>query len=98
GPRDENGDVIGGTKELLFNAEYIVPLLDEIKLKGVVFFDLGRAYGSSESFGSDLRYTTGAGIRWVSPIGPIRIEYGYNLARRNDESTGRVEFAFGSFF
>ncbi|MEC4684632.1 MAG: outer membrane protein assembly factor BamA [Nitrospirota bacterium] len=98
GPRDENGDVIGGTKELLFNAEYIVPLLDEIRLKGVVFFDLGRAYGSSETFGSDLRYTTGAGIRWVSPIGPIRIEYGYNIDRRDDESTGRIEFAFGSFF
>ena len=98
GPRDENGDVIGGTKELLFNAEYIVPLLDEIRLKGVVFFDLGRAYGSDETFGSDLRYTTGAGIRWVSPIGPIRIEYGYNIDRRDDESTGRVEFAFGSFF
>ncbi|GBE36676.1 outer membrane protein assembly factor BamA precursor [bacterium BMS3Bbin07] len=98
GPRDENGDVIGGTKELLFNAEYIVPLLDEIRLKGVVFFDLGRAYGSSETFGSDLRYTTGAGIRWVSPIGPIRIEYGYNIDRRDDESSGRIEFAFGSFF
>jgi len=98
GPRDENGDVIGGTKELLFNAEYIVPLLDEIRLKGVVFLDVGRAYGSSETFGSDLRYTTGAGIRWVSPIGPIRIEYGYNLDRRDDESTGRVEFAFGNFF
>ena len=98
GPRDENGEVIGGTKELLFNAEYIVPLLDEIRLKGVVFFDAGRAYGDSETFGSDLRYTTGAGLRWVSPIGPIRIEYGYNLDRRDDESSGRIEFAFGSFF
>jgi len=98
GPRDETGEVIGGTKELLFNAEYIVPLLDELRLKGVVFFDAGRAYDGSETFGKDLRYTTGAGIRWVSPIGPIRIEYGYNLNRRDDESSGKIEFAFGSFF
>ncbi|NOZ25316.1 MAG: outer membrane protein assembly factor BamA [Nitrospirae bacterium] len=98
GPRDEKGEVIGGSKELLLNAEYIVPLLDEIRLKGVVFFDVGRAYDELETLGSDLRYTTGVGLRWVSPIGPIRIEYGYNLDRRDDESPGRIEFAFGSFF
>ncbi len=98
GPRDETGEVIGGTKELIFNAEYIVPLLEEIKLKGVIFFDAGRAYDGSETFGSDMRYTTGAGVRWFSPIGPIRIEYGYNLDRRDDESSSRIEFTFGSFF
>jgi outer membrane protein insertion porin family len=98
GPRDENGEVIGGKKELIFNLEYKFPLVEELKLKGVIFFDAGRAYDDSEEFGSDLRYTTGAGIRWLSPLGPIRIDYGFNIDRREGESSGKAEFAFGAFF
>jgi outer membrane protein insertion porin family len=98
GPRDEEtGDPIGGTEELIFNLEYIFPLLNELRLKGVVFFDAGNAYESFENFG-ELRYTTGAGVRWISPIGPIRIEWGYNLDKEVDESQSRFEFAFGTFF
>ncbi len=99
GPRDENtGEPIGGERELIFNAEYIFPLVSEYKLKGVIFFDAGRAYATGETFGSDLRYTTGAGIRWISPMGPIRIEWGYNLDKRAGESSSKVEFTFGTFF
>jgi outer membrane protein insertion porin family len=98
GPKDEKtGDPIGGTSELIFNVEYIFPLLSEMKLKGVVFFDAGNAYESFDNFGK-FRYTTGAGIRWISPMGPIRIEWGYNLNRKAGENASRVEFTFGSFF
>jgi outer membrane protein insertion porin family len=98
GPRDEEtGDPIGGTEELIFNTELIFPILTEIKLKGVVFFDAGNSYDDFEEFGT-LRYTTGAGIRWISPIGPIRVEWGYNLDQKPDESSNKFEFAFGSFF
>ncbi len=101
-------DGIGGTSELIFNAEYVFPILPDMKLKGVVFFDAGNSYGcsgsscananaTSDSFGI-LRYTTGTGIRWISPIGPIRIEWGYNIQKRPGESAGKFEFAFGSFF
>lgn len=98
GPKDANGEPIGGEKQLIFNAEYIFPILAEQKFKGLVFFDAGRAYATGETIGSDLRYTSGAGIRWISPIGPIRIEWGYNLDKRPGESASKVEFTFGSFF
>ncbi len=98
GPKDENNDPIGGTKELIFNAEYIFPIVSELKLKGVIFFDAGRAYDNNETFGTDLRYTTGAGFRWFSPMGPIRIEYGYNIDPREGEDSGKIEFSFGGFF
>lgn len=98
GPKDINGEPIGGVKQLVFNAEYIFPIIQEYKFKGVVFFDAGRAYGTGETIGSDLRYTTGAGIRWISPMGPIRIEWGYNLDKRAGESASKVEFTFGTFF
>ncbi|MEW6214054.1 MAG: outer membrane protein assembly factor BamA [Nitrospirota bacterium] len=98
GPKDEQtGDVIGGTEELIFNTEYIFPLVSEVRLKGVLFFDAGNAYESFKKFGS-LRYTTGAGVRWISPIGPIRLEWGYNLDRRPGEDRSRFEFTFGTFF
>ena len=97
GPKDDDGDPIGGTEELIFNAEYIFPLISEIKLKGVVFFDAGNSYEDFKNFG-DLRYTTGAGVRWISPVGPVRIEWGYNLDKKTDEEPSKFEFAFGSFF
>lgn len=98
GPRDEEtGDEIGGTEELIFNVEYIFPLVSEIRLKGVLFFDAGNAYESFEKFGT-LRYTTGLGVRWISPIGPVRVEWGYNLDQKPGERSNRFEFAFGTFF
>lgn len=98
GPKDSaTGDPIGGTEELIFNTEYIFPLVSDIKLKGVVFFDAGNSYDSFNNFGY-LRYTTGAGARWISPIGPIRLEWGYNLDRKEGERSSRFEFAFGTFF
>ncbi|MEW6416908.1 MAG: outer membrane protein assembly factor BamA [Nitrospirota bacterium] len=98
GPRDEEtGEEIGGTEELIFNTEYIFPIVSDVKLKGVIFFDAGNAYESFKNFGT-LRYTAGAGVRWISPIGPIRIEWGYNIDRKQGEESSRVEFAFGTFF
>jgi outer membrane protein insertion porin family len=98
GPKDPaTGDAIGGTTELIFNTEYIFPLLPDIKLKGVVFLDAGNAYEDFHNFGS-LRYTTGLGFRWLSPMGPIRLEWGYNLKKKDGESSSKFEFAFGTFF
>jgi outer membrane protein insertion porin family len=98
GPKDPNTqDAIGGTTELIFNTEYVFPILPEMRFKGVVFFDAGNSYDGFQNFGN-LRYTTGAGIRWISPMGPIRVEWGYNLAKKPGESASKIEFAFGSFF
>ena len=107
GPIDiATGDPIGGNTELIFNAEYIFPILTDLRLKGVVFADAGNSYDSScdnetncksDDFGQ-LRYTTGLGVRWISPFGPVRLEWGYNIDRRPEESASRLEFAFGTFF
>jgi outer membrane protein insertion porin family len=98
GPKDsETGDAIGGTEELIFNAEYIFPLLPDLKLKGLVFFDAGNSYEDFHNFGT-LRYTSGLGFRWISPMGPIRIEWGYNLNKEEGEGSSKFEFAFGTFF
>jgi outer membrane protein insertion porin family len=98
GPKDPStGDPIGGNTELIFNTDYVFPILPEMKLKGVVFFDAGNSYEDFQQFGS-LRYTTGVGFRWISPVGPIRVEWGYNIKKKPEESSNKFEFAFGSFF
>ncbi|MBF0537614.1 MAG: outer membrane protein assembly factor BamA [Nitrospirae bacterium] len=97
GPKASDGTYIGGTSQMLFNGEFIFPIVSEVKLKGVVFFDTGSSFGDGARF-SEFKYTSGTGLRWISPFGPIRIEYGYNLHRQPGESSGRIEFSFGNFF
>ncbi|MGO9013354.1 MAG: outer membrane protein assembly factor BamA [Dissulfurispiraceae bacterium] len=98
GPKDVNSQPFGGLSELIFNAEYVFPVVPEYKFKGVVFADAGRAYGIDEVIGSNLTYTTGFGIRWVSPMGPIRVEWGYNLNRYHGEASSKLGFTFGAAF
>jgi outer membrane protein insertion porin family len=99
GPKDPaSGQPIGGDKELIMNAEFIFPILKDLKVKGVVFYDAGKAYDNHETFAGDIRSSAGGGVRWLSPFGPVRIEYGVNLFRRQNEGFGRVEFGFGSAF
>ncbi|GBC60057.1 outer membrane protein assembly factor BamA [Desulfonema ishimotonii] len=97
--RDEDDAEIGGYKFVQFNVEYIVPLIKEAGLVGVLFFDTGNVFDKSEDVRwDDLRESAGFGFRWYSPMGPIRIEYGYILDRKDNEESGRWEFAMGSAF
>jgi outer membrane protein insertion porin family len=95
GPRDDTGEVIGGLNMVILNTDFVFPLIPSINLKGVVFSDVGSAYDNKFE---ELRYTAGAGVRWISPVGPIRIEWGYNIDPKPDEAGSRVEFALGTFF
>jgi outer membrane protein insertion porin family len=96
-PTDEFGNRTGGTTELLGNVEYIVPMPFNIRL--AAFFDIGNVYGFSKAFDpTDLRTSGGAGVRWLSPFGPIRVDYGINLDRRKGESFGEFNFSVGSPF
>ncbi|MBM4144766.1 MAG: outer membrane protein assembly factor BamA [Nitrospira sp.] len=97
GPKDnESGDYVGGTNQLIFNIDYTFPLVSEIRLKGVVFTDIGSAFYAFKEM--NLRYTAGLGVRWISPFGPIRLEWGHNLDKKEGEQPSRFEFAFGTFF
>lgn len=99
GPRNEEGEKIGGNKELIFNTEYIFPIEKNIRLKGVLFFDLGRSFDNNENLSiAKLRPTTGFGIRWMSPFGPMRLEWGFNLSQKADESRSKLEFTMGGLF
>jgi len=90
-------EVIGGNKELIFNAEIHFPLIDP--LAGVIFFDTGGAFAEDESFAlEDMREGAGVGIRFFTPVGPIRLDWGYKLDRQPGESTYEWHFAIGTYF
>lgn len=98
GERDQFGNYIGGEKELFGNVELKFPLLSEFGVKGVAFFDYGNAWDGGFRPPKVLM-SYGGGIRWASPMGPLRLEYGIPINPNPGESTsGRFEFAIGSMF
>ncbi len=94
----KTGDYIGGEKMMVFNLEYHFPLLTEQGLMGLVFFDAGNVWASESpdayNFGG-LMKSVGAGVRWFSPLGPLRLEYGWKLDKDEDEGAGKWEFSIG---
>ena len=100
-PRDpKTGDEIGGNKMVQFNVEFIFPLVKDAGLMGVLFYDAGNAYDNREDINlGDLRRSAGYGFRWYSPMGPIRLEYGYILDdKEGKKGEGRFEFTMGTAF
>ncbi|MCW8858541.1 MAG: outer membrane protein assembly factor BamA [Deltaproteobacteria bacterium] len=98
GPQDSTGEFIGGEKMAYFNFEYLFPIAKDLGLKGVLFYDTGNAWTDDEEYFSDMRNAVGAGIRWLSPLGPLRFEWGYNLSPRDNEKKSVFEFTIGKAF
>lgn len=91
---------LGGTKEIIGNVELTFPLLSEVGLKGVLFFDYGNSFRDNTTAYNTMLMGYGWGIRWASPIGPLRLEYGIPINPRIgiDSTNGRLEFSIGSMF
>ncbi len=99
GPRDQFGNIIGGDRAVFANVEYLFPVLEQLKLNGVAFVDVGNAWNGADSpLMSTVKAGAGVGIRWVSPMGPIRIEYGWKLTREKGQEAGAFAFAMGQLF
>ncbi|MBI3358528.1 MAG: outer membrane protein assembly factor BamA [Nitrospirae bacterium] len=99
GPLTSAVVINGGNKELFFNAEYLIPFAKEAGLKWVLFYDIGAAFGDTESIAlSELREGAGLGIRWISPVGTFRAEWGYNINPKPGEKDKEFEFSIGTIF
>lgn len=97
GPKDEQGNEFGGNKQLILNFELIYPLVPSVGLSLVTFYDAGEAFDDDDPIElAELRQAIGWGIRWRSPIAPIRIEFGYPLDREEGESSFVTNFSFGA--
>jgi outer membrane protein insertion porin family len=102
-PKDPTTDgATGGNKAWYTNTEVLFPLYEQLKMRGVVFFDIGNNLGESSTIGDlftkRMYRAVGVGINFVSPLGAIRLEYGFNLSPQQGEKAGAIAFTAGSMF
>ena len=88
-------DVVGGNTAAVMNAELLFPIMEQYGVRGVAFFDMGNAFANGINFG-DLRRSVGAGVRWMSPFGPLRVELGFPLNKKPGDETSVLGFSIGS--
>ena len=102
-PKDPTtGGATGGNKAWYSSAEVLFPLYEQLKMRGLVFFDIGNNLDESSTFGDlftkRMYRSAGVGLSFTSPLGPIRLEYGFNLSPQQGEKTGVLAFTAGSSF
>jgi outer membrane protein insertion porin family len=107
GPRDVNpisgsDFAIGGTKRLVGNIELFMPVpfvsqSNQFRLSA--FIDGGGVFGENDSINSDyLRFSTGVGVTWVSPFGPLKLVLAKPLKEKENDDTQTLQFQFGQQF
>jgi outer membrane protein assembly complex protein YaeT len=97
GPVDDNGNPLGGRVLLIANVELRARIWGE--LGGVVFADIGNVFALPRTVRwKEVRETVGAGIRYATPVGPIRFDIARLLDRRDGEDTYQLFFSIGHTF
>ncbi len=101
GPRDPNGvDSQGAPNRLQGSIELMFPLPgtgNDKTLRGFLFLDGGNVFASKFELGQ-LRYATGLGVGWQSPLGPMKLSYGFPIKREPTDKLQRFQFQIGTGF
>lgn len=106
---DGSGSNLGGDRELTFSAELLTPLPGADRtLRGLLFLDGGYAWGYEQTASgdwshqpmslSDLRYSWGVGVAWISPLGPLKFSIAFPFHDRPEDKTQRFQFQIGTGF
>ena len=103
-----NIEAIGGLNMVSFQTELLYPLSKALGLRAAAFYDVGKGWGTDDNQPHrsideniwPLRHAVGVGIRWYSPFGPIRIDWGYNLSPVSwrKEKSSVWDFSMGAMF
>jgi outer membrane protein insertion porin family len=97
-----NDFALGGTKRLLGNAELYIPIpgLKESKqFRLSAFLDAGNVFGTDASYDfGELRYSTGVGLSWISPFGPLKLVFAKPLNSKTGDDTQAIQFQLGQQF
>lgn len=100
--KDQYGDSMGGASRLIANAELQFPFAgsgQDRTLRWFVFTDGGNVFADGAPMKvSDLRYSTGFGISWLSPIGPLKLSYGKPLNAKPGDKAQNFQFQLGTGF
>ncbi|MBT4127777.1 MAG: outer membrane protein assembly factor BamA [Nitrospina sp.] len=104
GPKDSLGNPLGGNQSLLLNLELQYPFTKG--LRGFAFYDRGQLYGGGNDTSTTattwdlakMRDSIGAGVRFLSPFGPVGMAYGVKLDKATGERAGEFHFSAGNSF
>jgi outer membrane protein insertion porin family len=102
GPRDVNGNAVGGRTKVAGGAEFLFPMPGasrEQSLRLAAFVDGGQVYGQGQKVElGELRYSTGLALHWLSPFGPLRLSFAQPLNKKDEDQVQRLQFTFGTGF
>jgi outer membrane protein insertion porin family len=101
GPKDLNGDVIGGNRKFVGNFEVLFPMpgYKEKNVRLAAFLDAGQVWGPLQKVSfSDLRASAGLAVSWDSPVGPLRFSFGTPLKSEDGDKIERFQFQLGKIF
>lgn len=103
GPRDSEGEPFGGDFRTVGNAEFLMPMPffdeDDRAWRFSTFLDAGNVFAETNDFALDeLRYSAGIGMRWLSPIGPLKASLAYPLNNEDGDEIQRFQFTFGTTY
>jgi outer membrane protein insertion porin family len=102
GPKDSQGDVLGGTREIVGGVELLFPVPGAAKdntLRMSTFIDGGQVFAPGAKISpSDLRYSFGFGLFWSSPFGPLQLSIAEPLNSKPGDEIQRLQFTFGYGF
>ena len=97
GPKGADGNPTGGNAFLMENLELRTSLGKNFGL--VTFLDGGNVWVKmNEMKLTDFKFAAGLGLRYNTPVGPVRIDYGRKLQREKGESAGELHFSIGNAF
>jgi len=98
GPLDDDNDPTGGRSLLEGSAEVRYQVFENVE--GVIFLDGGSAFEESiPQFGDALQFGTGAGVRYLTPVGPIRLDVGVPVDKRDDvDDSWQLYISIGQAF
>ena len=95
-------DALGGAARVIVNSELQMPFPGQgtdRSLRWFGFFDGGQVYQEGEPLRlSEFRYSTGLGISWISPVGPLKISYAKPLNAKLGDRLERFQFQMGTGF
>ncbi len=95
----DNGEKYGGDKMWFANLELYFPLIKDAGVRGLVFSDFGNVYAQDDNWDlSSMKKSAGLGVNWLSPMGPLRIVWGYNLDSQAGDEEAQWDFAMGGSF
>ena len=97
GPKGADGNPTGGNAFLMGNLELRTSVGRGFGV--VAFFDTGNVWIKVKDMNpGNLKYTTGLGLRYDTPVGPLRVDYGVKLNKEPGESVGEIHFSVGQAF